>query len=240
MLPRLLAVTVIVVLASMVLTHAQAEKRQQGQGSRAIVGGDGFQGGSAMLLRLQAVQHDLQLSEQQKGLLADLFADLADQGRDMFSNMHVLGLQNLSDEDRQRRLKEFRTKMETLGKQIDERAARILEPQQRERLNQIRLQSEGVRAFERPEVADTLGLSQAQREKIAKIQQEWPFRPDQTGLHTLQELPKEGGHEVLAEIREEGEKVRQKEAKAKDDTLAVLSLEQKEQWEKMQGKKFEW
>ena len=77
-------------------------KAAAGPGSRAIVGGDGFQGGSAMLLRLQAVQHDLQLSEQQKGLLADLFADLAAQGRDMFSNMHVLGLQNLSDEDRQR------------------------------------------------------------------------------------------------------------------------------------------
>ena len=45
---------------------------------------------------------------------------------------------------------------------------------------------------------------------------------------------KKGRHGVLAEIREEGEKVRQKEAKAKDDTLAVLSLEQKEQWEKMQ------
>jgi hypothetical protein len=240
MLTRLLAVTVVVVLASMLLTQAQAEKRQQDQGSRDIFGRDGFQDGSAMLLRLQVVQNDLHLSDKQKGMLADMFADLADQGRDMFSNMHVLGLQNLSDEDRNRRLEEFRKKMETLGKQIDERAALILEPQQRERLNQIRLQSEGVRAFERTDVADKLGLSQAQREKIAKIQQEWQFRPDQTWLHKLQEIPKEGGHEVLAEIREEGEKFRQKEEKAKDDTLAVLSLEQKEQWEKMQGKKFAW
>jgi hypothetical protein len=101
------------------------------------------------------------------------------------------------------------------------------------------LQSEGVQAFGRADVAEQLGLSQAQREQIAKIQQDvLQWRPDPAGLRNPQELCQGEWRECVAQMREEGEQFRQKVEQAKDDALAVLNPAQKEQWEKMQGKKF--
>jgi spore coat protein CotH len=102
---------------------------------------------------------------------------------------------------------DFRSKMEELNKQIDEKIAALLPEKQFDRLRQLRLQSEGAAALVRPEVADKLALTEEQRDKIRDIQ-ERGF----TGFGPPQVDPKD-----------------------KADALALLSGDQKSKWESLIG-----
>ena len=59
-------------------------------------------------------------------------------------------LQNLSDEERQKRFDELPKKGEELMKGVDEKVKSILDAKQVERLNQLSLQREGAMALTRP------------------------------------------------------------------------------------------
>jgi hypothetical protein len=174
------------------------------------------------------VQKELAISDEQKGLIEDMQADLREQMRNVFGNPQELG--NLSQEERQKRFEESRQKAEEMGKKTEEMLKMILEPKQLERLSQLRLQTEGVDAFRRDEIAEKLGLTQDQKDKIAKIQEE--SRPDPNAFRNFRDASEEERRQAFAQMRERREK-------AQADILAVLTASQKESWEKMQGKKFD-
>ena len=85
-------------------------------------------------------------------------------------------------------------------------------------------------AFARPDVIEKLGLTQEQKDKLRKLTED--ARPEQGSLADLKNATKEDRRAALTKMREKSEK-------AKADALAVLTPEQKETWEKMQGKKLE-
>ncbi|HEX6985435.1 MAG TPA: hypothetical protein VF170_08660, partial [Planctomycetaceae bacterium] len=135
-------------------------------------------------------------------------------------------LQDLSEEEREKRLAEIRARAEEIAKDADAKVAEILDEKQMQRLSQLGLQREGAAALARPDVAEKLGLTQEQRDKIAKIQEE--IRPR---FVNFRDMTDEQRREFFAQLQERREK-------AEADTLAVLTEEQKEKWIDLKGKEF--
>jgi hypothetical protein len=122
-------------------------------------------------------------------------------------------------------------------KKAEESLKKVLTPEQNVRLNELRLQREGVQALGRAEVAGALKLTDAQNEAIAEILE--AARPQRGG-------PGGGGpgggfgrnlsDEERTKMREEMEARRKK---TQEDIELVMTEDQKAAWTKMQGAKFE-
>jgi hypothetical protein len=171
-------------------------------------GGRGFGGGGVLgLLSIPEVQRELTMSEGQK----EKFRSLRGEGGDQ---------QTLTREERQKLADE-------LAKRADDLVKKEFSEQQQQRLSELRIQREGASSLARMEVAEKLGLDQAQKDQIAKIQSENTpnARPN------FQNATQEEREKWMAEARERREKT--------DAALvAVLTDAQKEAWEKLQGTKF--
>jgi Spy/CpxP family protein refolding chaperone len=198
-----MSLTIGAVLSLAVVSVASAQQRGGG--------GRGFNNGVAGLLTMPAVQQELNLSEDQKKQLADKLPSAADRAN----------FRNLSVDER-------RKQAEERSKKTEEAAKSVLKPEQMERLSQLRLQREGGTALERAEVADKLGLTQEQKDKIHKISQEARGGRAGAGQGASQE-----------ERRQAASQARERRQKANDEISTVLTPAQKENWGKMQGKKFE-
>ena len=182
-------------------------------------------GGPTALLNMPEVRKELNTSDEQNKEIDDVLAKV-NEARGGFNFQE---LQNLSEEDRQKRMAEMRTKMEEVNKAAEEKVGKILKPEQLARLNQLSLRRQGITAVTRPEVAKQLGLSQEQLDKIKKIDEE--SRP-QGGFGGGQNLSDEERQKRFTEMRERQEK-------AQADMLAVLTADQKTKWTEMQGKDFD-
>ena len=174
------------------------------------------------------VQKELEVSDDQKGLIEDIQKDLRQQ---LGGNTSPEEFRNLSQEERQKRMDEFRKKSEELSKKADEMIGMLLEPKQAERLNQLRLQREGPSSLGRAEVAGKVGLSAEQRTKVRKILDDLEAA-NQGLFRNMRDLPREERGQVFTKVREQRDK-------AEADILGLLTAEQKALWQKMQGKKFE-
>jgi Spy/CpxP family protein refolding chaperone len=142
--------------------------------------GGGFGGGGILgLLSREEVQQELQLVDEQQEKVDGIATEIRDQMRaemqEMFSRMR-----DLSDEERRERFDEIRSRMEKVNADVEKRLKKVLLPHQFDRLKQIdlqvRLQQRGAGALTSGELAETLGLSDEQREKLerraAEVQQE--------------------------------------------------------------------
>ena len=126
------------------------------------------------------------------------------------------GLQGLSQEERQQKFQEIQTKTRTAVEEVN----KILSKEQNERLDQIVLQARGAGALADDKVTAALKITDDQKQKLRDIQQ-------RTGQQ-MREL-QQGEQEKRAQILKS----------AGDDAMAVLTAEQKEQFEKMKGAKIE-
>src|SRR3972149_6675178 len=158
-------IAAVVLTASLIV--AQEQKRQQGRGGPFGFRGFGGPGANAQLLGIAEVQKELGISDEQKGLVEDMLADLTEQGRAAFGGFR--DSQNLSEEERRKRMEEGRKKAEELGKKAEEMIGMILEPKQVERLGQLGLQRQGTMAFARPDIIEKLGLTEEQQQKVRSI-----------------------------------------------------------------------
>jgi DNA-binding TFAR19-related protein (PDSD5 family) len=224
----------LVVLAAATAVQAQDRRPGGGRGGFGFGGpGGGFFATSDALLGMPEVQKELGVSDEQKGLIEDMVADIREKRREAFTGGGFQDFQNLSQEERQKRMEEGRKKGEEIQKKADDMVSMILEPNQLDRLQQLRLQREGVGAFSREEIAKKLALSDEQRDKIRKIGEE-AFTPPAGGggFQNFQNLSEDERREARNRMRERMEKMN-------SDILAVLTPDQKATWEKMQGKQFD-
>ena len=213
------------------LASAQPPEGGPGPGPRGPMGrGPGFMAwpGAGLLAPLQreTVQKDLQLTPEQIDKLKEV-------GKTAFRG---LGEQrprpgNLSDEQR----KELRTKIEARAAEIKKKIEAILTPKQMERLKEIRLQWAGPAALADPDVRKALNLTDDQKEKIKKLRQEL-FGKENDLRKDVGKLSREERRTKMADIRNKVQKLRKK---ALDDILALLTTEQRAQFDKMLGKKLE-
>jgi len=224
--------TVMLVATASVALAQRPEGQQRGQrpGGQGGPGGfGGFGAGVTTLLAMPEVLKELGVSDEQKGLIDDMLKDLRPAGG-AGGGGNRQDFQNLSDEERQKRFDEIRKQGEERAKKAEDTAKLILEPKQFDRLSQLRLQREGVTALQRADVTEKLGLTQDQKDKMAKIRE--ASRGDRGGGGFDRNASREEQQKAFTEARERREK-------SNADILAVLTAQQKTTWEELQGKKFE-
>lgn len=187
-------------------------------------------GAAVMLLAIPEVRTELNLSEEQVGLLDDLRADYTREVQNVIGPQpDFQAFLELSDEERRKRTEEIAAKMLAVAEKAEESIKMVLDEKQVPRLEQLKLQREGTAALLRDDVATKLGLSAEQRTKLDGIQKsgQIDFRSAFQSGQSRDELQK-----VFADMRE-------KRTKANADMLAVMTADQKTKWDQMQGKKFE-
>jgi hypothetical protein len=199
---------VVALLASPAL--AQGQGRGFGRGGMTLAG----------LLGNASVQKELKLDDQQieKG------KELAEKTR-AESREKMQGLQDLSQEER-------RTKMQEIQKEINESTLKavgtFLKAEQVSRLKQISYQQRGLQAFNDPEIAKKLNLTDSQKSDIQAISQE--TMESTRGLISQDQSPEERaeGIKKMNEARKAG--LTKAEAKLND--------EQQKTWKEMLGAPF--
>jgi hypothetical protein len=184
----------------------------QGGGFR---GGFGGGGGVLGLLYRDDVRQDLQLVDEQQekveALAEEIRTELQDEMRDMFR-----GMQDLSDDQRQQQFEKIRERMEDVNADAEKRLKKVLLPHQFDRLKQIdvqmRVQQQGPGALTSGELAQTLDLTDAQRERL---------------------------EERAAEVEQElQEKIGQLRLEARNKMLDVLTAAQRAKLESLMGDDF--
>ncbi len=214
----------------------------QGPGRGGFGGGfgggfPGQGGGLAGLLQMQEVQTELKLTDAQKPKLRDAREErrggAARGGGGAGGAEGAPNFRDMSREERQKFMEDARKRMEEQSKKAEEVVKGILNPEQLTRLNELRIQQQGVRAMGRPEVAAALQLTDAQKEAIGDIlDAARPQRGPGGG----------GGFGGNRPSEEERDKARaeaeERNKKAQADIDAVLTETQKAEWVKLQGAKF--
>jgi hypothetical protein len=220
-----------VIIAGILLACGSMAVKASAQpgGGGGFFGRGGSGGTAAMLLAIPEVQAELKLSEDQKTKLDTISQDVREKARASFGQINFQELQNLTDEERQKKFDEMRKKADDVTKGVDDKVSGILDVKQKDRLKQLQLQREGAMALIRPEVIKKLELTEEQQAKIKKVQEDG--RP--TGLNRLFD-PNQTDEERTAARK----KLQDQMEKVQKDCLAVLTDDQMLDWTNMCGKTF--
>jgi Spy/CpxP family protein refolding chaperone len=169
-------------------------------------------GGTGGILQNEKVQSALNLTDDQKEQIKKIVDEM---------RSGAGSLRDLSQEER-------RAKMQERTKQLFEKVSGVLNDKQKDRLKQIRVQVAGVAGLIEGDTADALKLTDDQKAKIKEAVE--ARRKDMREIFQAAT----GGNR---------EEARDKVAKLLKDSdgkvLDILTSEQKEQFQKMQGEKIE-
>ncbi|MEX2120976.1 MAG: Spy/CpxP family protein refolding chaperone [Pirellulales bacterium] len=217
-----------------VVNLADAQERRGGRGRGGGFGGQfgGMMGSPIFLLANEKVQQELELLDDQKAEVQKTLDELRPprgQGGPGQGGPGQGGFQQLSDEERQK----LRAEREERTKAATEKVNSILLPHQAERLKEISLQVRGTAALTDDEVAKALSITDEQKQKFDTIRQE-SFEQmrglfPQPGQDQPADADRQAAFQKMAELRRAAE----------EKTLAVLTDEQRQQFDSMQGEKFE-
>jgi Spy/CpxP family protein refolding chaperone len=209
-----LALSIAVLAVVVLVSPSQLVAQPPGGGGPGGPGGF-FGGGTLGLIQQQEVQKEIELSEDQQAELRTLGEEIRDEIRGEMQGMFQ-GMRDLSDDERQAKFAEIRTRFEEINKDAEGRMQKVLMPHQFDRIKQIDLQSRiqrgGAAALTEGELADTLGLSESQRDQI-----------------------REKSEEVQKDLNE---KINQLRVEARNQLLEVLTTEQRAKLESMMGSEF--
>lgn len=156
------------------------------------------------------VQTELSLSDDQKKAVTETTTALNTATQEAFSALNPQQMGDLSEEERNKKFADARTKSEDANKKATESLSKILKPEQTTRLDQLRFQREGAASLTRPEIVKQLSLTEKQLKQLTEVQAR-----SFSGM----------GPAVVS-------------PQAKADMLAVLTTEQKSEWSKLTGKEF--
>ena len=173
------------------------------------------------LLTAEAVQKELALTDDQKSQLKKLRDERTAEGQAFFS-----AFMGLSQSEMQNRIEE-RAKLSR------QKIAQILTPKQLERLSEINVQVAGVAALGFADVAEKIGLTPDQKAKLKEL-------ADDTSRRLTELFPTSQAQLRDAQAQQDRQK---KQAAIKsernDKAMALLTDEQKSQFQKLQGEKFD-
>ncbi len=230
----LLAVALVAMMTSSSFAQQRGQRGGGGPGGFGGRGGGGFGGfggggGGDMtftLLRVEAIQTELQVAPDQK----EAITKLEEQSRSERGERIDFGsIREMSDEERreffEKRQKEQQERVAKMKEQLEE----VLFPEQMERLEQIALQIRGIAALADEKVAAKLKITTEQKEKLTKVQEELRGSMGEKIRELFSGGNREGMREAMTKMREDMEK----------EVLAVLTSTQQKQFEEMKGEKFE-
>ena len=219
---RLMVLAMMLVLG---VAFACAAQAQAAEGSRSG-SRRGFSRGSLLgLLRLEQVQKEMKLSEEQTAKVKELVEKLGAEMREQYTALREI-------EDRAQR----RAKMTELRDQFDNKVREqlhdVLEREQMMRLYQIRMQVRPVvDSLANRYVVRRLELTEEQQKKVAEIAKETQAKQSEL-FGAMRDASDEQRSEAF-------QKLRQVRSDADEKALAVLTAEQKEAFENMKGEKIE-
>lgn len=228
MLPRqMLLGGLLFLLMTSAVSAQQAPRRGTGGFNRGFGFGREAAASPETLLALPEVRKELAASDEQNKQIDQAISELQGQTRSLFGNFREL--QNLPAEDRAKQLADAGEKLQEARRNFVEKIATILEQKQIARFNQLRLQREGVPALNRAEIADQLGLSADQREKLQAIQEE--VRKAGAGAGNFQAMSDDERREFFSQMQE-------RRRKAEADMLLVLTADQQNKLTELKGAEF--
>ena len=197
--PALAIVFAIALCASDVLAQGPGRGGRQ-RGARG--GGPGGGVSADQLLRSEAVQNELEMTEEQKESLKEM----AGNGPRMDRDAIRAELEGLSDEERADKIKEMRASRE---KERMEKLEEVLLPHQMERLQQISVQAAargGARALMSGKLAEELGITDDQkeelREKSEELQKEFQEKVNELRAEMQKKLVESLTSEQQAKLKE--------------------------------------
>jgi len=193
------------------LAVSQAAWAQRGGG-----GGRGFGrlfGGvsKAQLATLDDVQTELKLTPKQITDVDKINADLREKRRDLFSG----GFGGSG---------QIRTQMDQLNRDASAEVDKILDDAQRQRLQEIDIQVNGVAALGEPSVSEQLKLTAAQQKQLEEARAA-NSKAAEDARQTFRDMSRQ----------ERRQKLREMSDAASEKLLGVLTPEQKTQFEAMKG-----
>lgn len=223
------ALVVAVLGATLITTSAQAQPGRQGPRRGPGMMGRGL-ADPLMLLRLEQVQKELELVDEQKAELQKIGQQMGDEIRKMFS-----GMQDLTREERLEKMRELREKLQEKAEEFRKKAYDELLPHQKKRLREIRVQMLGSGALSDKEVIEALGITKDQQKKLTAIGEEVSNKVREM-FRGLENLSREERRTKFRELREEMGKAREEGQKK---ALQVLTPPQRKKLEQLKGEKFE-
>lgn len=214
---RSVVLPLVVVLTVSSLAIAQDQERRRGRGRFGGFGRGGFGPPTALeLAQIDKVQSELKLTDEQKTRVNEL-AEMAREERGKLRE----SLRDLSREERRQR---FVEKSEKLSKEMDEMLYEALDEGQSKRLKELVVQRQGVNALQNEEVAKKLALTDDQKSKVNSV-----FEQRRSKFRELFTPGQGFDRSKFEELNKETEQ----------QAMAVLTPEQKEKFQQMQGAKFD-
>jgi hypothetical protein len=138
-------------------------------------------------------------------------------------------LRELSQEEREKAFAEARQAAEKRSAEARKKLNDVLLPHQLKRLKEISLQTRGTRALTDAELAAELKLSEQQKTQIAAAVQENAENLGQQMREAFQGGDREQARAKIEQLRKAGD----------EKVLALLSAEQKAQYEQLKGEPFD-
>jgi hypothetical protein len=179
---------------------------QRGRGFRRSFGIS-----KAQIASLPEVQTELKMTDDQKKRVTEINNQLGESRRELFGT----GFDHWS---------EIRGRVEQLNRDASKQVDELLAPEQRKRLQEISIQQNGPRALNDPDVVAELGLSDEQKTKLTKANEE--------NTEAFEKAVEESGRDDWRQ------KAGQLAEEADARLLGVLNPQQQEQFQKMGGKEF--
>jgi Spy/CpxP family protein refolding chaperone len=180
---------------------------------------------NVFMLNGEAVQKELGLTDEQKKTISQLSDQMRADALEIMS-----GLQDLSPEEQKEHMPELMKMVGDKGKEMQAKIDQMLDKKQVTRLKELSLQNRGAQALEDDEVIAALKITDDQKKKLTDVREEGAKKMEET----MQSLRSGGGDQ--GEIRQ---KLMAMRKELGDKALAVLTSEQRQQFDKMKGPKFE-
>lgn len=265
---RVLAFTALFLAVACMASEAQQQRggRQRGQrgeggaqqggaqqrGPQRGPGGGGFGqrgpgmmgGGISNLLRSEQVQKEIKVTEDQKSQLTKLSEAQRAEMRERFAGRGGENREEQSEAQRQAQRETMMKEFQERAKKTEEKIRGILTAEQFKRLKQIELQQQGVEALRRPDMAQALGLTEEQIQKLKEIFDGIQKQREEIGeqSRSLFQGFRDASEDERAKLREKGEQLRAKgenlRKESQQKAMAVLNDEQKGKLKAMMGEPF--
>jgi hypothetical protein len=195
-----------------------------------MMGGGMMGGGVLGLIRSKTVSEEIKITDEQKEKLKGWAVEFMPRMTEIMKEK----MAGIDFQDREKLREVMSTAQAEMSRVVYKELGDVLQPEQIKRLQQIEVQMDGMRAFEKPFVKDALKLNEEQLGKIKDAAD--------ASLRDLRELGEEYGLRFPGQRPMDAEKAKEYDKKvntinkeALGKVLASFSDEQKKAWEELNG-----
>lgn len=224
---KLMVIGMVVGMLAVMAAPVNAQGRGGRGGPRGQRGPGGrFGADLASLLRMDEVNNELEITDEQKEQLRAMAQELRPKDGERRERPDF---RNMSDEEQQEFRKKMTVELAERAKKVKAKLGDILLPPQIERLEQISVQMQGVGALRNAEFAKRLGVTDEQIKAIGDSM----MAAGQGMREEMRELMQSGDMEA---VREKMTKMRKE---IEEKALSHLTEEQRTKFEEAKGEKFD-